>query len=160
MDFAAALDVKVGEIERPPLPPTGYYRWKITKPASMTTTKDDAWEIVEFPSAAQEAMEGVDPQALQDFGGLKMIRLNHKFLFDKQEGGEHEASFARTLFGLRQFLIEHLGIDPDLSLKEAVAQAQGQEFIAPVEYRKGKDKATGQETDDEFAQMGRTAPVR
>jgi hypothetical protein len=160
MDFSEALNVKVGEIERPPLPPTGYYRWKVAKQPNAETTKDGNWDILEFSCAAQEALEGVDPQALQDFGGLKMVRLSNKFLFDKQPGGEHETAFQRTLFGVRQFLIEHLGVDASLNLKEAIAASIGKEFIAPLEIRLGKDKATGKDDpNQQFPNMGRTAPV-
>ena len=162
MNFAEALNVKVGEIERPPLPPLGHYIWNVKK-TEFAQSNDQRWDIVNFQCNAVDVGPAgdVDAQALQDFGGLKMINITKNFMFSKEATEEAKNSNARTLYSMKQFLMEHLKVaDESMSLREGVDKAMNARFLAPIQYR--TDKRTADLPEDQqvkFGEIGRTAPV-
>lgn len=149
LNFADIASTKVEDIERPPLPPVGEYRWKVTKIPTQTKTKDEAWEIVEFPVQALEALDSVE---MDDYKGEVMgIRNRVVFMFDTND----EAKFEQTLFNLRRFLENHLQCaESGMSIAEALNNSVNQEFIGTVRYRQDKN-----DPEVFYAEIGRTAPV-
>lgn len=162
MNFADALNVKMGEIERPPLPPLGHYYWNIKK-YTFGESGDKKWETVNFQCAAFDVAPAgdVDTQALADFGGLKMVNITKSFMFSKEQTEEAKTSNGRTLYQLRQFLCEHVqsATEGD-QLRKAIDSSINGKFLAPIQYR--EDKRTADLPEDQkvrFAEIGRTAPI-
>src|SRR5262245_14973510 len=94
-DFTEALNVKVGEIERPPLIPVGVYRGVVTKIPSYDTISDD-WDVVDFQIRLLEMVDGNEDE-LREYGGLSEVSvLRHRFMFTKDR--TNPVAFNRTLF--------------------------------------------------------------
>lgn len=148
MNFADVANKKMDEIERPPLPPVGTYRWRITKlPEQTEVGKDNEWDVVNFYVQAVEALDNVD---MDDYKGEVSGILNRvSFMFDKND----EAKFEQTLFRLRTFLEKHLGITAE-SVTEALNDSVGAEFLGDIAWRQDKN-------DEEmfYAEIRKTAPV-
>ncbi len=155
MDFTKALDVKLDDVERPPLPPIGHYVWKVSKQPTFDTVGNGKWDTVDFPMRAVEAREDVDPEELSAVGGVNSINSRIRFMFNKGDDEEAEAAFARTLFNLKNFLGVHLNMDiAGMELKQAIDQSVGNQCLADMKHR---PDPTNPETI--YAEIGRTAPV-
>lgn len=152
MDFAQALNVNTAEIERPPLPPLGHYVFKVTK-YEFGEVGNGRFDTVDFRLQAVEAREDVDQEALAKVGGVKCVSLRQRFMFNKGETDEDKAMFDRTLFNLKRFLSEHLGIEEG-ALKQAIDSSIGQQCLANVTYRPDPNDA-----EIQYAEIGRTAPI-
>lgn len=152
-DFAAALDINLGDIERPPLPPTGHYEWEVTN-TTVDASGNGEWEIVGFSLAAKDADDDVDRDELAKAGGLNSVRLTHRFLFPTGDDDESEAARKRTLYSLKRFLNDHLGVPEGMKLKEGLEEAKGKHCIANVVHKQDKN-----DPDVYHANIGRTAPV-
>jgi hypothetical protein len=151
LNFNEIATERLGDIERPPLPPAGTYVFQVTKLAEVITTKDEAWDMVTFPMKAVAPTDDVDPGELESFGKLDNVRIGHRFIFDKND----QVSFDKTKYQLRRFLEEHLKCaDENTSLKEAMNNAVGQQCLGTVIWKADKE-------DKELfhANIGRTAPV-
>lgn len=148
-NFADILNKKAADIEKPPLPPQGTYRFVISKIPEFTEAASGEWDILNVLVQAVEAMDNVD---LDDYKGeITGIRLRKSFLFNKND----EVEFAKTEYQVRQFLENHLGIlEDDMSIGEALNACKGAEFLGDVSWREDK------RTEGDFqADIGRTAPV-
>lgn len=149
LNFADIASKKIEDVERPPLPPVGEYRWKVTKVPEQSKSADEKWEIVTFNVQAVEALDSVD---MEDYRGeVTGIRNRVVFMFDTQD----EAKFEQTLFNLKRFLENHLQCaEPGMSIAEGLNNSVNQEFIGTIRYRQDKN-------DQEvfYAEIGRTAPV-
>jgi hypothetical protein len=150
LNFADIASKKVEDVERPPLPPVGTYRWKVTKlPEQTKRGQDDQWDVVEFAVQAQEAYDNVD---MDDYkGDVTGIFNRVTFMFDTTD----EAKFEQTLYRLRTFLERHLRCSEEgMSVSEALNASVGQEFLGDIKWRQDKN-------DQEmfYAEIGKTAPV-
>lgn len=148
-DFASILNKKAEDIEKPPLPPQGTYRFSITKVPESSESASGEWDMLNVLCRAVEAMDNVD---LDDYKGeVTGIMLRKSFLFNKND----EAEFAKTEYQVRQFLENHVGVlEGDMSIGEALNACKGAEFLGDVSWREDK------RTEGEFqADIGRTAPV-
>lgn len=152
-DFTAALDVKIEDIEKPPLVPTGHYTFSVTK-VSFGEVGQGKWDTVDFALKGVEAGEDVDPELLAEAGGVEQVFSFKRFMLNKGSEAEDEAQFNRTLDNIRTFLEKHLGVDiKGLSLKEGIDSAVGLQCIGEIKHRVRED------TGDPIADLGRTAPV-
>lgn len=149
VDFASIASKKIEDVERPPLPPVGEYRWRVTKVPEQTKTTDEKWEIVTFQVQALEALDSVE---VDDYkGDITGIRNRVVFMFDTQD----EAKFEQTLFNLRRFMENHLQCaEAGMSIAEALNNSVNQEFIGTIRYRQDKN-----DPEVFYAEIGRTAPV-
>jgi len=155
MDFTKALDVKTDKIERPPLPPIGHYIFEVFKQPQLSEVGNGTYDLVTFPFKAIEvASDDVDTAELKKYGGIKMVVTQHKFMFNKADDEESAASNQRTLFNLKRFLCEHLGIEEGGSLRETIDAAVGRQCMANIQYRPDKNNP-----ENIFAEIGKTAPV-
>lgn len=148
-DFSSILNKRAADIEKPPLPPQGTYRFTVTKVPEFKEVGGGDWDMAIFQCQAVEAMDNVD---MDDYkGDVKGIRLSKTFLFNKND----EVEFAKTEYSMRGFLQNHLGVlDDDMSIGEALNTCKGAEFLGDVKWRED-NRAPG-----EFqAEIGRTAPV-
>src|ERR1043165_9663116 len=102
INFAEQAGKKIAEVEKPPLPPVGTYRWSVTKLPANTTSNDDKWDFLTFQCRALEALDDVDMDGYQ--GEVTNIILPLKFMFNKED----EAEFAKAEYRLRTFLEKHV----------------------------------------------------
>jgi hypothetical protein len=151
VNFNDILNKKADEIEKPPLPPQGTYRFTVTKVPEATESQSGEWDILNFQCQAVEAMDNVD---MDDYKGeVTGIRLRKTYMFNKSD----EVAFQQTEYNLRTFLEKHLGVFEDgMSMGEALNASKGAQFLGEVTWR--EDKREGYEGDFQ-ADIGRTAPV-
>lgn len=147
MNFADALNVQIGSVERPPLPPIGTYDWQITKAPVMVTRGD--FDVVDISAQAVAITDDVDSDLATAYG-LKNIQARVSFLFDKND----EIKFKQTLFRLQTFLEEHVGLAKGISIKEGLASCVHQRFRASTRITNGKDNP-----EEQFFNIDRTAPI-
>lgn len=148
-DFSSILNKRAADIEKPPLPPQGTYRFQITKVPEFKEVGGGDWDMLIVQCVAVEAMDNVD---MDDYKGeLSSIRLSKTFLFNKND----EAEFAKTEYQVRMFFENHTQtLSGDMSLGEALNECKGAEFLGDIKWREDK-RSEG----DFQAEIGRTAPV-
>lgn len=149
LNFADVASKKIEDIERPPLPPVGTYRFQITKLPEVTTTNDDKWDILNINCRALEAQDDVD---MEDYKGeVTNITQRLSFMFNKED----EAEFEKSLFRARQFFENHVKCaEPNDTLAQAINNSVNQEFLGTLAWRQDKH-------DQEIfhANIARTAPL-
>src|SRR5690348_13131851 len=102
LNFAEIASKPVAEVERPPLPPVGTYRFRVVKVPESSKSADEQWEFLRFNCRAVEALDNVE---VGDYpGDISNIMLSKSFVFNSAD----EAAFETTLFQLRQFCEKHL----------------------------------------------------
>lgn len=152
MNFRETLNKKPEEISRPPLPPTGTYRFRVTKPPVINDQiADGAWTSASFPCQAVEALT-VDSDELEAFGSLSAINLRVQFMFPSDPA--EKANYERTEFAMRNFLFEHLGMHKSMTLGEAMDSSLAVEFLGTIEHRADK-----RDPSISYAEIRKTAPV-
>lgn len=149
INFADVASKKMDEVERPPLPPVGTYRWQITKLPEQTTSGNGEWDIVNVSVRAVEALDDVD---IDDYKGeIANIMQSVRFMFNKQD----EVEFEKSLFRFRTFLEKHVRCaEPDMSIAQAMNASVGQQFLGTIAWRQDKEDA-----ELFHANIARTAPL-
>lgn len=149
LNFSDVASKKLADIERPPLPPIGTYRWAVTKLPESTISADGKWDILNFPVRAVEAMEDVEMDGYK--GDVNNIIQSVRFMFNKED----EVEFEKTLDRVKTFLIKHLqcGDEAD-ALNVAINNSVNQQFLAPIVWKQDK-----QDLDIFHANIGKTAPL-
>lgn len=150
-NFADIAQKKMDEIERPPLPPVGTYRWRIAKLPDVTKSQDEKWQFVRFFCKAVEPRDDVD---LSDYSGDPAnITLTKSFVFNLSD----EVEFEKTEYAVRQFLEKHVQcVEPGVTLREAMNASVNAEFDGYVAWRADKRDESGETMN---AEITRTAPV-
>lgn len=140
MDFTDALNLTPEEIIRPPMLPVGHYRAMVSKVPEITTSDDEKWDFVDFLLKVVEAQDDVDADELREFGPLSSVSRRHRFLFNKDPN--EETAFKRTLFNLKRFLGDHLGVE-EAPLKQWLDNSVNHQCLIKVGRRTDKnDKET------------------
>lgn len=149
LNFADVASKKVSEIERPPLPPVGTYRWSITGLPTTTTTADDKWDILTVPLRATEAMDDVN---MTDYNGEVTGIVNSKrFMFNKQD----EAEFEKTLFQVRTFFEKHVKCaDEGDTIAQMLNNSVNQQVLGTIAWKQDKN-----DPEVFHANVARTAPL-
>lgn len=149
INFADVASKKMDEVERPPLPPVGTYRWQITKLPEASTSGNGEWDIVNISVRAVEALDDVD---MSDYKGeVTNIMQSVRFMFNKQD----EVEFEKSLFRFRTFLEKHVQCaEPDMSIAQAMNAAVNQQFLGTIAWRQDKEDA-----ELFHANISRTAPL-
>lgn len=152
LNFAEAATKRVAEIEKPPLPPVGTYRWSVTKLPEITTTQDGAWDIVTYNVRAIEALDDVDMDGYK--GEVTNITSQVKFMFNKND----EVEFEKSEFRHRTFLEKHVRCaDDEMSIAQAMNASVNQQFLGKIVWNPGK---AGSANEGEFfANLQGTAPL-
>lgn len=151
VDFASIASKKVEEVERPPLPPVGTYRFRVMKIPTQTKSGDEKWEFVRFFCKAVEATDNVETDDYP--GDITNIVLSKTFMFDTED----EASFESSLFNMRQFCERHLQcVEPDMTIAQMLNNSVNAEFLGDVRWTQDKRDQSGETFN---AEIGRTAPV-
>lgn len=149
LNFADIATKKIDQIERPPLPPIGTYRFQITKLPESTTSGDGAWDIVNITCRAVEALDDVE---MDDYkGAVNTIVQSVRFMFNKND----EAEFEKTLYRFKTFFEKHVkcaeaGDTVGMMMNNSV----NQEFLGTIAWKQDKN-------DPELfhANISRTAPI-
>lgn len=152
MDFTSSLDHKVEEIERPPLLPTGTYRWLVEGQPEIDTIADGRFDVCDFKMKCVGPEEDVDPDDLTAFGDTSNVRRRLRFLFNKED----DAAFKRTEWQLRDFLENHLAISTKsgMTLKELLAEAPNSMCLGVVSHRPDKN-----DPERFYDEIKKTAPI-
>ncbi len=138
----------MAEVERPPLPPVGTYRWKVTKLPEMSTSGNGEWDIVNVSAQALEALDDVE---VDDYpGDIRNVRQSLRFMFNKQD----EAEFEKSLFRFRTFLEKHVRVSEGLTIAQAMNESVNGEFLGTIAWKQDKE-----DTELFYANIARTAPV-
>lgn len=148
LNFADAAKKKLGEIERPPLPPVGTYRWQITKLPETRDSSDGKWTFLNINVRALEAVSA----DMEDYeGDVTKIVNQIRFIFDLED----ENSFDKTMFQARQFFEEHVKCaDENDSLLQAMNNSVNQQFLGDIVWNPDKNNP-----GSFFANVARTAPL-
>ena len=143
VDFAAALDTKASDVEKPPVQPQGTYI--LTKIPTMSTTKSGEWTIVEFPLKAVAAEDDVDPEELEAFGALSGALGRISFMATTADTPEGEADRKKVLYRIKKFCQNTLRVDAeeDASIRELLDASVNCQFLAQATWRQSDD---GEET--------------
>jgi hypothetical protein len=132
-NFNDILSQTIESVERPALPPMGHYVMNINSIPRMDSTKEK-WDIIEFPLKGVRASDDVDPDMLKEYGAATSVTARLSFMFDKEDA----ASFDQTRFRLKTFLENHVGVDPALSIKEALNDCVNKQILVEINYRPDK----------------------
>lgn len=147
--FSDIANKKLGDIERPPLPPVGIWKFLCTK---VTGPRDQGqWEVVDFHLRGVEPRDGVDVEDAATFGDPAKINLRKSFMFDKEDA----VGFAQTEYNMRRFMIDHLKCcGEDDSIKQGMNAAVNCPVLGEIVLKPDK-----QEEGLFFANIGKTAPI-
>lgn len=149
LNFADAASKKVAEIERPPLPPVGTYRWSITKLPIQTTSNDEKWDILTVPCRAMEAMDDVEQDDIP--GEVTNITNQIKFMFNKED----ETEFDKSLYRVRTFFERHVKCaDEDDTVGQMLNKSVNQQFLGTIAWQQDKN-----DPEIFYANIARTAPI-
>lgn len=132
-NFNDILNQTIESVERPALPPTGHYVMVISAVPRMDSR--DKWDIIDFPLKGVRADDDVDPDLMKEYGAATSVTARQSFMFDKEDA----ASFDQTRFRLKKFLEDTLGIDPALTMKEALNAAVNKQVLVEINYRPDKN---------------------
>lgn len=148
INFADAAKKKLADIERPPLPPVGTYRWSITKLPEYTVSKDEAWGFLRINVRAMEAITA----DMDDYKGeVTNITNQVSFIFDLND----ENSFDKTMFQARRFFEQHVNCAGEKdSLTEAMNKCVNGQFLGDIVWNQDKN-----DPENFFANLVRTAPL-
>ena len=151
--FAEIAKKKIADVERPPLPPVGNYRWQVTKAPTIEEIADGQYTNISIPCKAVEAYDNVDTDDLSAFGGIKNVISTVKFLYDNNDATKG----AQTEFRIRQFLEKHCAIEgiEDMSIGEGLAKCVNAQFDGVMQHRPDKN-----DPEMKYAEIQKTAPVR
>lgn len=151
VDFASIASKKIEEVERPPLPPVGTYRFRVTKVPESKKSGDEQWEFLRFTCKAVEALDNVETSDYP--GDIANVVLSKSFVFNSAD----EAAFETTLFNLRQFCEKHLRCTEEgMTIAQMLNATVNAEFLGDVKWQQDKRDESGETFN---AEIGRTAPV-
>jgi len=153
MDFNKALSVKASAVEKPPLPPIGHYIFQITKKPEIKESETSPWSSINFQCQAVgvfEDADDVDADDLKKFGGYKNVFSRYSFMFNDED----EVQQQRSTYSLTRFLVDHLGLDEDVSLMENLTASLNKRFVGKLRHRPDKNKP-----EDVYAEIEKTAAV-
>ena len=150
-NFASILDDSPDHVEQPKARPVGPYVF-IIGDAVYGKSRKKGTPFVEFPLRAIAAEDGVDPDALDEAGGLDGFKTKITFYLTE------DSVFRLDLFH------EHAGIDlktDQNSRKTRNEMVVNQQVIGVVEHEYPLDPTTGEpdQTKEPYIRVNRTAPA-
>lgn len=151
LNFSDIANKKVADVEKPPLPPVGTYRWRITKLPEITQSRDEKWDILTIPVRAVEALDNVDTDGWK--GDINNITQVVRFMFNRED----EAEFEKSEWRMRQFFEKHVKcVEADATVAQMLNASVNGEFLGDIAWAQDKQDASGETF---FANINRTAPV-
>lgn len=156
MRFSDALDRKAESIERPPVLPLGHYVFVVKAIPEMedfeSAKTGDTFDRVTFMLSSLSAGDDVDEEELAAYGNPSGQTLRKAFLFNTTEG--KGSDFERSLYNMKMFLVEHLGLDESMTIQEQLASCVGAQCMGEVTHR-----ADPNNSEIVYAEIGRTTAV-
>lgn len=152
-NFSEIANKKLAEVERPPVPPVGMFRWQVTKVPQIEDVANGQYTQITVPCKAIEAYDNVDSDELSAFGGIKNVTANKRFLYDNQDATKG----GQTEFQIRQFLEKHCQIEmtDDTTIAEGLAKCVNAQFDGELKHRPDKN-----DPEIKYHEIGKSAPVR
>lgn len=148
-NFSDILSRAAETIERPPLAPKGTYVFVVTGQPKKQERKE--FEVLDFPLRGVAPSDDVDSDDFKEYGGkADNIVVRKSFLFNTTD----QAAFDQTLFNMKNFLVEHLGLDPSLSIKELINASVNKKCLGVLDYR-----ADNTNPEIMYHNLGKTAPL-
>ena len=130
VDMTAILGKRLEDIKDPPQLAPGTYLFRVDgwrKPDRLTQAGNPQ---IEFACAALQALDGVDPSMME---GVELpTNINYNFIITE-----------KSLYRLRDFLKNTLGIPATDSLEDALNESPGRVFRGNVTHRAGQGTAAG-----------------
>lgn len=133
LNFADVANKKMSDIEAPPLPPVGHYRWRISKLPEIVTTPNGEWDIL---NVFVTAVEAVDVEDIADYkGDIHKIMNKVSFLFNKND----EVEFTKTLNQVKRFFVKHVKCaEEEDPINKVINNSVGQEFLGQLAWKADK----------------------
>ena len=153
MDFNEALNLKADDIKQPPKLPVGTYTALVAKVPEISLSEDQRFKFVDFQLRLVKAEQDVDEDELRQYGGLNGRTIRHRFLFNTGESPEEDASAKRSLYYLKQFLIDHLQVDK-AEMKLMLDDSVNRQCLVSIGRRPDKNNM-----EIQYEDIKRTAPV-
>lgn len=149
--FADIANTKVEDIEQPPLPPVGDYRFRITKLPEATKSNDGKWEFLRVWSKVVEPLDNVDTTDYP--GDPANIMLSKQFVFNLED----DAAFDQTLFQVKQFFQKSVRCaEEGDTIGQMLNNSVNAEYVGSVAWEKDKRDESGETFQ---AVIKKTAPV-
>jgi hypothetical protein len=129
--FSSILDRKSGDVKRPPPFPTGTYVWVTKGLPEHGKSAQKLTPFVKFLVAPVAALDDVDQEALQAFGGIAGVTKELTF-YDTEKSG----------YRLAEFLKDDLKIDDDdgeKGVRAMVDESPNHQFLGHVKHTPAKD---------------------
>jgi hypothetical protein len=127
-NFGAILDQQASEIEAPKPFPVGTYVCVVRGLPRFDKSSKKGTDFVEFQLQPVSVLEDVDPDALEEFGGISDKTLRVTFYITED-----------AVYRLKDFLV-NCGIEADgRTLSEMINDAPGQTICALVSHRASED---------------------
>lgn len=151
VSFSDIASKPVADIEAPPLPPVGDYRFRIIKLPEATKSQDGKWEFLRVFSKVVEPLDNVD---MADYkGDPANITLSKQFVFNLED----EVEFEKTLFNVKQFFANSVQcVEDGMTMAQVLNASVNGEYIGHVAWRQDKRDESGETFQ---AEIGKTAPV-
>lgn len=124
------LTMRLGDFKDVPPIPVGTYLATITTIPKIDKFGRDQKQGAEYSFKLVEPQGDVDPEALQEAGGLPEEPMTYTFWLTKKAG-----------IIIQRFLLDVIGIAPGTSLPDGIAQCQGEQCLVSVIH--GTSKKTG-----------------
>lgn len=152
INFDEIMDTVAESVERPPLAPLGDYVFNIPQipVRGAVDSEKGSWDTIEFQVVGVRPTDTVDPDLFKAYGDAKNIRTRLSFMFDKND----DAAAKGTEFRLKTFLVDHLGLDSKLTLKELLNASVNHQFIGSVNYRADRN-----DPNTQYHNITKTAPL-
>lgn len=137
-NFSSILDRKPSEIEEPKAIPVGTYLVLLQGQYQTGESSQKKTPFVFFPSKILQAQEDVSQDEINAFGGVqgKELKGRQGLLFYLTD---------ESVYRLKEFLIDHLGIEPtdgagnERSIKEILADASGKQVLVQITHQPSPD---------------------
>jgi hypothetical protein len=129
--FSSILDRKSGDVKRPPPFPTGTYVWTVKGLPEHGKSAQKQTPFVKFTVAPAAALDDVDQEALQAFGGIGGVTKDLTF-YDTEKSG----------YRLTEFLVDDLKIDDEggeKGVRAMVDESPNCQFLGHVKHTPSKD---------------------
>jgi len=133
LNFADAMNTKLGDIERPANLPQGTYVMMVAKQPVFGEIASGKYDTCDFMMKPLSATDDVDADELKDFGDITAAMLRHRFMFNSED----KILFQRSLHNMRVFMEEHLQIEGAVKkeTKQNLAEAVNHQCLAVVTWR-------------------------
>lgn len=155
-NFSEMARLKPDELPEVPLVPRGSYVARVSKLPDQGPTRNEDYTMITFPFEIIEPLGDVDEDELESFGKISGVRMYHRHLYPEhgEDPGELERQQKSSMKRLETLLYDHMEIDRDKSIEEALSSCMNQQVVIHVEHSPDR-----RDPDVVRAEIKSTAPV-